>query len=318
VSFALSTLRTSTRDWVDVWVSPYDDHLQLPLQDWLPDLNGPPRNAVHVFLDQDGHFRVVVYDDFDAVELELASWEGYETFLTPDARRRDTFELHLSDDHIRFGMPDHDHWWVDTPIPSLGWTQGVVQLGHHSYTPTKDCPDGRCRPGTWHWDDVVIEPAVPFTMIGADRRHADGGTGGAIRFAAPAPDRAHLRFAGIGDDLAVSYDRGRTWRPAELQRQHQDPVDEAFRSYWMPLPAGTSEVHFRGGDWWGGPWMVRDASIWAPGGHGATAQVAPTPAGPGSHHHGASPQEVRPACLRPGHWAAGGWAAFVRRMCGTG
>ena len=31
ITFNLSTLRTSVRDWVDIWLTPYDEHLQLPL-----------------------------------------------------------------------------------------------------------------------------------------------------------------------------------------------------------------------------------------------------------------------------------------------
>ena len=36
-----STLRTSLRDWFDIWVTPHEDNLELPLDDWLNvDLNG--------------------------------------------------------------------------------------------------------------------------------------------------------------------------------------------------------------------------------------------------------------------------------------
>jgi hypothetical protein len=31
----------------------------------------------------------------------------------------------------------------------------------------------------------------------------------------------------------------------------------------MPVPPGTSRVDFRGSDWWGGDWMVRDPVIWS-------------------------------------------------------
>src|SRR5262249_7721786 len=48
VGFALSTLRTSPRDCIDLWVSPYAERLPLPLEAWLPDLSGPPAHAVHV------------------------------------------------------------------------------------------------------------------------------------------------------------------------------------------------------------------------------------------------------------------------------
>ena len=40
-------------------------------------------------------------------------------------------------------------------------------------------------------------------------------------------------------------------------------VEEHFKSYWMPIPAGTTSVQIRGNDWWGGKWLVRDVSVWA-------------------------------------------------------
>src|SRR5919107_967392 len=52
----VSTFRNSPRDYFDIWVSPYDDHLQLPIDAWLPDLGGEPRNTVHVRLDFGGSF----------------------------------------------------------------------------------------------------------------------------------------------------------------------------------------------------------------------------------------------------------------------
>lgn len=36
-------------------------------------------------------------------------------------------------------MPAYNFWWIDATIPNLGWDMGVVQFGHHSYNPTKDC-----------------------------------------------------------------------------------------------------------------------------------------------------------------------------------
>ncbi|HEU4325431.1 MAG TPA: hypothetical protein VFS21_19965 [Roseiflexaceae bacterium] len=261
VRFNLSTLRTSGRDWIDLWVTPYADQLQLPLDTWLPDLSGVPRNAVHIRMDlgTDRHsFKAELIRDFQVVELPQADIRGYEQVLTPSAQRRDTFELRLGPEHVAFGMPQYGLWWIDAPIPRLDWGRGVVQFGHHSYNPTKGC-DG-CRPNTWHWSDFYIGPAAPFTIIRADRRtfEADDAP---LTLERPAPAGAHLRFAGIGDALEVSFDGGDSWQPAELQAQRR-LVDEHFRSYWMPIPAGVKQVAFRGRDWWGGPWMIRDTSVW--------------------------------------------------------
>ena len=261
VSFDLSTFRSSPRDWIDVWISPYDDHVQLPLQEWLPDLNGEPRQAVHVSLDLGGgYFNGAVIRDFNGEELRIASDTPYERFLTPSAVRRDTFELRISRTGLKFGMPQYNQWWLDSRFADLGWDRGVVQFGHHSYDPEK-C-DEACGPGTWHWDNVSISPAVPFTMVKADRRYVNAGTDPSVTFAAPAPADSNLRFAGIGANLQVSFDDGATWYEAP-PREQKRMNDEHFKSFWLPVPEGTQRVQFRGEDWWGGDWHVSDLSIWS-------------------------------------------------------
>ena len=269
IRFDISTLKTSNRDWWDVWITPYDDQIQLPLEDFYPDLNGPPRRAVQLLLTQDMTLQAAVYDNFGVRQMSEIHgniptqwWIGYDSFLTPDARRRDTFEIRLSRDHLKVGMPDYDFWWIDSPIEPLDWDQGIVQFGHHSYNPAK-CEAGQCgTPNTWHWDNVELSPAVPFTMIQADRRFVAPGGETRVSFAEPAPANARLRFSGIGSNLEVSFDGGVTWQAA--QRQAQKSYDSgSFVSYWTPIPEGTTSVAFRGGPWWGGDWHIRDISIWA-------------------------------------------------------
>ena len=51
VKYAMSTLHMSSRDWVDLWITPWSDNLELPLDGSLglsTDLQGPPRTDVHV------------------------------------------------------------------------------------------------------------------------------------------------------------------------------------------------------------------------------------------------------------------------------
>ena len=266
IKFDVSTRRTSGRDWIDVWVTPFADNLQLPLDSWLPDLNGPPRQAVHIrmdFPDKNTIFLAEVVRNFDEQPVPQKSTAGYETFLTPSAMQRDTFELDISKNHIRFGMPQYNFWWVDADIPTLDWSQGVVQLGHHSYNPEKDCNyDGTCGPNTWHWDNVSITPAVPFTILRADQRYLNGDTNPQVNLPAPVPANSFLRFDGIGANLQVSFDGGSSWAPAQIQAQIEQ-IDGHFQSYWMPMPAGVSQVLLRGQDWWGGGWMIRDISAWS-------------------------------------------------------
>ncbi len=281
VRFDVSTLRTSSRDWIDLSITPYADHLQLPLIDWLPDLSGEPRRGVNIRMDVfngDTIFKASVIRNHQAQDVGGNWWTGYESFLTPSATTRTTFELRISETHLKFGIPAHDFWWIDSDIAALGWNQGVVQFGHHSYTPTKDCSS--CSPNTWHWDNVVIDPAVPFTMLRANRRYVDHTTSPSVSFSAPAPSNAYLRFAAIGKNLEISTNGGNSWQAAQPQAQERYDEDK-FWSYWMPIPAGTTEVRFRGQNWWGGVWHVRDISIWsrqgaAPRPATATATAQPT------------------------------------------
>lgn len=269
IRFEVSTARESSRDWIDVWITPYEDNLQLVLDNWLPDLTGEPRRSVHVVMDfsDNSRFRGEIFDEFIGSDIPITSdgWQGYEYFLEPSATRRDVFELRISETHIAFGMPDYNFWWLDTDIDALGWTTGVVQLGHHSYNPEKACNfDGTCGPNTWHWDNVSISHTSPLAFIKANRRYVDDDTTAVVNFDAPAPADAHLRFAGIGNDLEVSFDGGNGWISAELQAQRADLLtDEHFKSYWMPIPEGIDSVHFRGQPFWGGGWHVRDISIWS-------------------------------------------------------
>ncbi|MCC7370766.1 MAG: hypothetical protein IT306_20260 [Chloroflexi bacterium] len=278
VTFDLSTLRSSSRDWVDLWLTPYDDHLQLPLDSFLPDLLGEPRRSVHLRLGSSNgqsHFSASVFRGGVVEELKGQWWTGYESVLTPSAVRRDPFELRISRTSLKVGMPTYNLWWLDERFADLGWDRAVVQFGHHSYTPAKDC--AACGPNTWHWDTVGINPAVPFTIISGQQRWASDARGTTVTFPAPAPADSHLRFAAIGSGITVSFDGGASWQAAQPRpvREGKDPAG-AFLSYWTPIPSGVSSVQLQGGSWRGGLWAARDFSIWS-----LEAPADPAPASPG-------------------------------------
>jgi hypothetical protein len=265
----------------------------LPLQDWLPDLHGHPMNGVNVRMDfENNTFVASVFRD--GAETKIGSFATYDEVLTPDPARRDTFELRISQTRLSFGMPAYGLTFVDESMPALGWSMGVVQFGHHSYTPTKANSPSDPRPNTWHWDNVEIAPAVPFTMVKATSRAVGGGAGvETVRFASAAPAGASLRFAGIGDRLEVSFDGGASWQAARVQPSSVPSTDDHFRSYWMPVPPGTKEVRFRADDWWGGPWRVRDLTIWSDNGRATPGPPASPPA-PGGADGGPRLMDTRP------------------------
>ena len=269
IRFDISTERFSNGDWIDIWITPFDDQLIYPLEPWQPDLTGYPRNGIHVRMD--ASWNTIWYaeqiSDFQAERIAATSngWQGYETFLPPSSTERETFELTLSATYIRFGMPEYDFWWVDRELDKpLTFSEGIVQFGHHSTSPAQNCEHENglpCKPNTWEWDNILIDPATPFTMLPADARYVDQSTERTVFFNHVAPKDAMLRFAGIGTNLAVSFDGGESWIAAELQAQ-SNVADEKFKSYWMPIPKGTKSVTFRGEAWWGGSWHVRDIAIW--------------------------------------------------------
>ena len=277
IRFDVSTLRTSVRDWADVWISPFEDNLQLPFDRGEVDLQGVPRNAVHVeFGEANGNGTNLIpkiyrnfeeSDEFEPFSDDYAWFRGYEQFLTPSSQRRDTFEIRISRTHLKVGMPAYDEWWVDKEIAPLSWTRGVVQFGHHSYNPTKDCNSGSCTANTWHWDNVDITPAIPFQMIKADRRYVTDETNPKVTFERPAPANAYLRFSGIGT-IQVSFDGGRSWQAARKQPSSaltDDYHPEHLSSYWLPIAPGARSVSFRFGPdgWYKDDYIAKDFAIWS-------------------------------------------------------
>lgn len=263
VRFDVSTLKTSTRDWINIWISPYDEHLQLPL-DFDVDLQGTPHNGVQIELSPEMAFIPSITRNGNTVKYQFNAngvnwWVGYDDLFTPSAMQRQTFELRISQTHLKFCLPASNFCWIDMPIQApLTWDQGIIQFAHHSYNPTKD---NSGVPNTWHWDNFEIENGIPFTIIHSDRRYVNG-QANTIQLGQPAPANAHLRFAGIGKNLEVSFDGGATWQLAQKNLQGNDEYH--FASYWTPIPAGTTTVMFRGSGWGnGGSWQARDITVWA-------------------------------------------------------
>lgn len=308
----VTTLKTSGRDWWDIWITPFEDNIQLPFNMGDVDLQGQPKNSVHIAqINANGNgtgFAPNIVKDFvDTPDFQNNSnfnwWTGYETFMKTSPKQRTTFELRISKNHLRFGIPagqkdeagnlingGNAFWWVDSDISPLTWTKGVVQFGHHSYNPQKDCtvnPNMKeCYPNTWHWDNVSISPAIPFTIIKADKRmvNSDGDT---VTFNQPAPANAYLRFSAIGR-IEVSFDNGSTYTqttpaPSQGTVGITGYHDEHLSSYWVPIPEGVKSVKFKftKKDWYQGPYQAKDFTIWSANTPNGTPSN-PTPTSTGS------------------------------------
>ena len=267
VRFDMSTFRTSSRDWISINVQPFEANHALPLEDTFPDLQGMPAETVSIRLDQDGWSHRLHQGGERIRDTGECTRNDWDDWLEPDKSRRDTFEMRITPTNVTFGMPGYQQEICSINIPGgLDWDQGIVQFGHHSYTPSKDqdCSEahqGDCGANTWHWSDVEISSAVPFTMIKPDRlwynsRDANPET---VTFQEPAPQNAYLRFASWG---RVEIDYGDGWvavEPLSLESR------EHARSHWLPVPEGTQQVQVRWSedDWFTGPYTAQGFAIWA-------------------------------------------------------
>jgi hypothetical protein len=269
IRFDLSTFRSSGRDWINVWVSGYEAQLSVPAVEWAPGANGPPRDGMFVEQTANGNLCPRFIRNFVVTELACDDGRPLSDRIVFSATRRNTVEIRVSATRVRVSMPNDSIVFSNVALPaSLPFTQGVVQFGHYSYNPRKcesHCPPGGWAPNTWHWDEIYLAPSIPFTIIRADRRFVDG-AGGTVTLNAPAPANAKLRFYSMGMSPDVSFDGGATWRvPAE---QGGGKTSEPERQYWMPIPAGTTQIQLRPArllTWWTerGSWIARDFSVFA-------------------------------------------------------
>lgn len=289
--FDMSTFRSSTRDWVDFWITPFEDNLVGPINEVESPYAGDPKRSVHITEGQCGTGGCFAFSEIinNHDGKEIRTYPGgnsdFEMSLEDalkkhgfkmDAARRDTLELKLSKTHIKFCMTSINttppvpvnECFINHPIPNLGWDKGIVQLAHHGYNPEKgENPSTGASsgsPNTWHWDNVYISPAIPFTMLnGTPDLTMYDSTNKEVTFKSPSPANAFLRFAASGNNIQFSINGGSTWTNA--QRQVQEKIAEAnYNTYWTPIPQGVTKISVRGqGGWWGEEWAVSDASIWS-------------------------------------------------------
>ena len=265
IEFDISTLSDGSRDWFGVSVQPFSEQLPLPIVDWLPDLNGFGRNAIHFDFDQ-GVICPVVYRDFVAVEgSDIYSgscqwWDSWENYFTPSAQTRRTIRITLEQTRVRVELPEYGLVWDDMQIDPLTWNKGVVSFLHHSYTPFKD---GNL-PNTWHWDNVHIQPAAPITIIPAAARYYHAANP-VIDFPVAAPEGAYLRGSVIGAIPELSLDGGQNWQA--IEQMPSEKMTEGSYQFLHPIPPGTQQIEIRRvgtfPNWWGESWVAKDIAIFA-------------------------------------------------------
>lgn len=277
VDFEVSTLKMSSRDWIDVMLSPYlensanyDDHQaeRYPKTGYqFGGLNG-------LLLQRIVNFQGV--QSYGSVGSAMS--EGVVSG-TNQAAVRQHFRITMSSTHARYerlASPSAPaRVYVDVNIPTTTFTQAVVQFGHHDYNPTKD---NSGQPATWHWDEFQLNPSVPFTIIHATQRVVpatlQGNSVSDVHFLAPAPANSYIRFAAVGK-AEVSTNGGATYVKA-AEMNPSDGFDPDGK--WLAIPAGTQDVKIRlskaTGSWYNGPFMARDFAIWSLSPGGAPSSTA--------------------------------------------
>lgn len=293
-SFSMSTLHLSEFTWVEFWVQPFAQNLVLPRDELDPDGAGTPKNAIEVRMGVHAapqtDFGVSVFRDFAQQELPTpGDFLPLESVVVPSAIKRANFELHLSSNHVKFGLPPqpgllppYDQsgaWWADSDIAPLPWSRGLVSFGNTSYDACGHSPcvdpapavdgSGAHYPDTWHWSDFQIRSTAPVHIVRPDQSAVDGRDGSTtvgVSFSEPAPAGGFLRFSGWGK-IELSFDGGNSFMAGSIQPSSSFPKGQPgqdsdyFANYFTPVPQGTSRVVFRGTRDNGSPWRAEGISI---------------------------------------------------------
>ena len=299
VQVSTSTAKLNNRDWIDFWISPFQENLLLPSGGIPPDLQGPTKDSLLVNIDSSipttahvQQFQNYVDTEFSGTGMSIESCVAALGGVS--ASRRDPLQLSVTRTHVRldvmvFGSPCT---LVDTNINDLGFSLGVVQIGHHSYAPDEgtmcNLPGCSVNTGagagnTWHWSNFSMSPAVPFTMLRGDAplTGVQANTSPTVHFAGAAPDNSFLRFSALArrGSIQVSANGGPFFRAAE-QLQNGDGKDGvsdgSHIGYWTAIPAGTTSVTFKAQDSTQ-PWQISDISIWSSSAASVAVVPVPTP-----------------------------------------
>jgi Concanavalin A-like lectin/glucanases superfamily len=293
LTWDMSTLRTAARDWVDIVLTPYSQHQMMAYNN--NDQHVPPDN-IHIQLAGGGNVLIASQRVAGGVDVPIGgdggtTWDMVQAAQSPplrqDAARRDSFEVDLTSTHLRVCITGNNipqtytyrgrqgFCWIDTDLPTPlsdnVWAgQSTVQLDHRDYNPEKSCTseddftgivhsalgDLTCPPDTWHWDNVRINPSVPYTIIRSSQPyHLSNPAPQTVNFVVPAPANTNLEFVtfGMNSALQVSFDGGASWRQAVFQPSLATGHDENGEMVWMPIPQGVSSIQVRGNyGFWGG------------------------------------------------------------------
>jgi hypothetical protein len=169
ISWNMSTLRSSARDWVDVVITPLSERSSLAYNN--NDQHIPPHN-IHVTLAGTNVWqafqRMGGGTQYGQGQDVLIPGDGFTTWdavferagLQESPARRDQFQIVLSRTHISVCMPGYQQpnggvfCWINTNLlqpldPSVWNDQAVVQWNHRVYNAEKACNEHNGQPQPW-------------------------------------------------------------------------------------------------------------------------------------------------------------------------
>lgn len=249
VGFDVSTFVSSSRDWLDVLITPFADAMSYPFRSDLDvDGSGLPRNAIHIEQTFGSDLWEIELIRNNVVQTLGSLRIPYDRIGGASKVTRTPVRIVIAATSITLSYPTISGASATVRFAALDWNQGIVQLGHHSYTPLKDCeftPGLVCAANTWHWDNVRISPARRFYQWQATPER----TGAAIydsnprsiSFGKPAPANATLVFSG-NCGVQVRDSSTSPWRAATIIANQNV---EHTQSYRVSVRQGSTGLQFR-------------------------------------------------------------------------
>ena len=155
--------------------------------------------------------------------------QPYTQFLVPTWHGATDFQLTISNNHIKFGMPGYGQFWADQDIPSLNWDRALVESSATTVTHQRR-PRRRATPRRTPGTSTTSWCHQRFRSLCRTPIDAKVDAGAAtVTLDTPSP-AGHVSILRSRIDLAGPL---RRWRWTSLHSRMLESAggDEHFRSY---------------------------------------------------------------------------------------
>lgn len=306
----MSTERTSSRDWMDVVIQPFEPGFDGPMALNFQDFH-TPHDVLQFELQGGGNVwapHIVLPGPVDGCSGQSYwrgnlyycrfGFDGYNSWdrmlaahgLSASAARRDHFMIEVSRTHVKMGFrvnPNEPYqYWVDRDIPggALKWSSGVTQLNQRSYNPLKGCGAvGTGEPG--HPPDGWVDSGGHTCRAGT--WHIDNMQISPFTPISIIPGAHRIDMPGGTVTFPVAAPENSFVKASGGWSDTEYSLDggrtwstaavvgpkappQVGDSYWFPVPAGTRLMAFRGSD---PRWSLHDVYLYSR----TLTQLPPTP-----------------------------------------